>query len=145
MPKARIAIVVSAFNKPITASLLNCCWEELLDSGVKKSNIRVVWVPGAYELPFMANKLAKSKRFNAVICLGCVIKGETAHDTFVSLWAAVGIGQVALQTGVPTIFGVLTPKSEKQAWQRAKPGKFNRGKEVAEAAIHMIALSKEKN
>jgi 6,7-dimethyl-8-ribityllumazine synthase len=115
----------------------------LVRSGVKKSDIRVLWVPGAYELPFVAQKLAKSKKYDAVICLGCVIKGETSHDVHVATWAAVGIGQVGLSTGVPTLFGVLTPNSEAQAWKRAKPGPLNRGKEVAEAAIEIIRFDRE--
>lgn len=141
----RIAIVVAKFNQAITRSLLVCCTTELMKRGVKKSDIRVVWAPGAYELPYIANRIAKRKTYDAIICLGCVIKGETAHDTYVSTWAAVGIGQVGLETGVPTMFGVLTPKNEAQAWRRAKPGPYNRGKEVAEAAVEMVHMNREED
>ncbi len=143
MKKAiRVAITVSKFNSEITNNLLDCCVSELAHSGVKRSDINIVWVPGAYELPFAADQLASSKKFDAVICLGCVIKGETSHDLHVASWAANGIGQVGLKTGVPTLFGVLTPNSQEQAIERSKPGELNRGKEVAEAAIEMIRLNR---
>ena len=135
-----IAIAVSRFNEKITQSLLNCCVKELNDNGVAKSLINIVWVPGAYELPFVVHKLAKSKKYSAVIGLGCVIKGDTAHDLHVAGWAANGIGLASLFTDVPCLFGVLTPHNEAQAWKRAKPGPLNRGKEVAEAAMEMIGL-----
>ncbi|MCG3203399.1 MAG: 6,7-dimethyl-8-ribityllumazine synthase [Elusimicrobia bacterium] len=141
--KIRLAILVSKFNLKITSNLLKCCENELLAHGIHKSNIQLVWVPGAYELPYVANKMARKKKFDAIICLGCVIKGETSHDLFVSAWAAIGIGQVSLKTGVPTFFGVLTPKSDAQALKRAKPGPLNRGKEVAEAALEIIHLKQK--
>lgn len=138
-----IAIAAGRFNEEITSSLVRLCEEELVRSGVRKSNIRTVWGPGAYELPFIAKKLASTRRYDAVICLGCVIKGDTTHDVYVSAWAAIGIGQVALETGVPVIFGVLTPKNEKQARERARPGPFNRGREMARAALEMIRFTHE--
>ncbi len=139
----RIAIAVSEFNSAITEKLLEHCEEELVKHGVPRRNIRTVWVPGAYEQPYAAHELAKSKRFDAVICLGCIIKGETEHDAHIARWCSVGIGQVSLATGVPTLFGVLTPQSEAQAEERVKAGALNRGKEVAEAAIRMIELKKK--
>lgn len=140
--KTHIAIVVAEFNKEITGSLLSCALHELNDHGVKLNQVKTVWVPGAYELPYAALSLAKSKKFDAVICLGCVIKGDTSHDVHVASWAANGIGQASLMTGVPIMFGVLTPNNDAQARRRSRPGPLNRGKEVAEAAIAMIRLKR---
>jgi len=143
-PKSwKVGIAVAEFNEEITAALLKCCEDELLKSGVQKKNIRVIWTPGAYELPFVARQIALKKKVDAVICLGCVIKGQTSHDIFVAGWAALGIGQVSLETGVPTLFGVLTPKNLAQAKERSRPGSLNRGKEAAAAALRMIALKKK--
>lgn len=138
----RIAIAIAKFNERIMKSLLHCCEETLLEGKVKIHDISVLWVPGAYELPFVANKLARSKKYDAVIGLACVIKGETSHDIHVATWAALGLGHVGLKTGVPILFGVLSPKTEAQAWKRAKPGPLNRGKEVAEAALEMVRLNR---
>ncbi len=138
----RVAVAVSRFNEAITDNLLACCLEELQAQGLKDSNIDVRLVPGAYELPFVANRLARSRRYQAVICLGCILKGETSHDLHIATWAAIGIGQIGLATGVPTLFGVLTPNSEEQGLERSRPGPRNRGKEVAQAAIEMIHLVK---
>lgn len=143
MKKMKIAIAVADFNPDITGSLLRCCVDELLHQSVRKADIFVLRVPGAYELPFAAQKLARTKKFDAVICLGCVIKGETSHDRHVAGWAAIGVGQVGLATGIPTLFGVLTPNNEAQARRRARPGPLNRGKEVAEAAVAMINLNRK--
>lgn len=140
----KIAIVVSRFNETITGELLNRCRETLVAAGVSAKNLKVVWVPGAYELPFAAHRLARTKKYAAVICLGCVIKGETSHDVHIATWTAVGIGQVSIDTGVPVVFGVLTPHSEAQAIERAAPGPLNRGKEAAEAALEMIRLIRNK-
>lgn len=140
-----IAIAVSTFNGNITENLLRCCRDELTEAGILPSNIRVVWVPGAFELPFAADKLARTKKYDAVICLGCVIKGETSHDQHVAKWAAMGTGQVSLNTGVPVLFGVLTPKSSTQARRRSEPGPLNRGKEVAAAALQMIEFNRSKD
>ncbi len=142
--KTRIAIIVAEFNKDITGSLLACCLHELNEQGVKLNQVRTVWVPGAYELPFTAMQLAKTKKFDAVICFGCVIKGDTSHDLHVAGWAATGIGQASLTTGVPIMFGVLTPNNEAQARKRSRPGPLNRGKEVAEAAMAIIRLKQSK-
>lgn len=136
----RIAIIVSKFNTEITRNLLQQCQEELVKGGMRLRNLKTVWVPGAYELPYTAHKLASSKKYDAVICLGCIIKGETSHDLHVANWVSMGIGMASLQTGVPVLFGVLTPKNEKQALTRSRPGALNRGKEVARAALEMIDL-----
>lgn len=134
----RLAIVASLFNRDITDNLVKYCRRELMAHGVAAKNIHVTWVPGAYELAFAAQTLAKTKKFDAVLCLGCIIKGETSHDVHIATWASVGIGMVSLSTGVPTLFGVLTPKTEAQARRRSRPGPLNRGKEVALAALRML-------
>src|SRR5256885_9896859 len=102
----RIADVVSECNAEIHEKLLERCEEELFEHGLERKNVRTVWVPGSYELPYVANELAKTKHYDAVICLGCIIKGETSHDEHIARWCAAGLGQVALKTGVPVIFGV---------------------------------------
>ncbi len=142
--KDRIAIVIARFNPEITGSLGDLCVKELLASHVQRGNIKVYSAPGAYELPFVAKRLAKSKKFDAVIAFGCVIKGETSHDVYVATWAAVGLGQVSLETGVPVLFGVLTPNTEEQALERAKPGPLDRGTELARAALEMIDIVRER-
>src|SRR5258706_15865582 len=125
MKNYRIAIAVSKFNSNITQQVLLSCEQALIKNGIPKKKIKVFWVPGAYELPFIANELASSKKFDAVICLGCVIRGETSHDKHIAAWCAIGIGEVSLRTRVPCLFGVLTPNDEKQAMERAKPGPLN--------------------
>ncbi|OVE77299.1 6,7-dimethyl-8-ribityllumazine synthase, partial [bacterium F11] len=101
-------------------------------------NIEVIHLPGAFELPYGAQELARTKKFGAVICLGCILEGETTHDKLIAQWVSMGIGIASLQTRTPILFGVLTPRSEKQAYQRTRPGPLNRGKEMAQAALQMI-------
>lgn len=140
----RIAIVLARFNDEITGSLGDLCVNELVRCGVERDEIKIYSAPGAYELPFVAKRLATSRKFDAIICFGCVIKGETSHDVYVATWAAVGMGQVSLETGVPVLFGVLTPNTEEQAKERAKPGPLDRGTELARAALEMIDIVREK-
>lgn len=139
----RIAIVVSRFNSRITHGLLDRCEEELVLSGVRKKNIKVVWTPGSFELPLTAYQFARSRRFDAVVALGCILKGETAHDKHIASWASIGLGLAGLMTSIPVIFGVLTPNTEKQALARSKRGPLNRGQEAAKAALEMIRIAKE--
>lgn len=141
---ARIAIVAARFNERISGGLLQCCLDELRAKGVPTESVHVVRVPGAYELPFAANALAGRKRFDAVIALGCVIKGETSHDQNIAAWVSIGLGQASLATGVPILFGVLTPNNESQGLRRARKGPLNRGKEVAAAALDIIASRRRK-
>lgn len=136
----KIAIAVSRFNSEITKRLLSECIGELKRHGIKEKNITTTWVPGAFELPFAAQRFAQTKNFDAIICLGCIIKGETSHDKHIATWTAVGIGEVSLLFNVPVMFGVLTPNSEAQAIKRASPGPLNRGREVAKAAVEMIGM-----
>lgn len=135
MTSKKLAIVVSQFNSEITGSLLQCCVETLEKNGISKNRIVMKTVPGAYEIPFTAHQLVRTRKFAGVIALGCVIKGETSHDHHVASWASTGLGLVSLMTGVPCFFGVLTPNNEKQARARSKPGPLNRGEEVAMAAL----------
>ncbi len=136
----RFGIVVATFNKLVTDSLLSSCLDGLAKQGVKDADIEVVRVPGAFEIPLVARTLAKTGRLDGVICLGAVIRGDTPHFDFISAEASRGIGQAALDSGVPLIFGVLTTDTETQAIERADPGTFNRGGEAAKSAIDMATV-----
>ncbi|MDR5695098.1 MAG: 6,7-dimethyl-8-ribityllumazine synthase [Armatimonadota bacterium] len=135
----RFAIVVSRYNETITRRLLEAARETLHENGVSEEGIDVAWVPGAFEIPLVAKQLAVTGRYDAIICLGCVIKGETAHFEHVSREAAHGIARVSYETGVPTIFQVLTAFDLTQAMARTQ-GALNRGREAALAAIEMARL-----
>lgn len=135
--KGRYALVVADFNQEITSELENGCRDELLRCGVSPRAIHTVHVPGAFELPLLALRLAQTKKFSAVIALGCIIRGQTPHDRYIAQETARGLGQAALQTGVPILFGVLTPLTLHQAWERAK-GKHHKGRESAQAALQMV-------
>jgi 6,7-dimethyl-8-ribityllumazine synthase len=136
----RFGIVVATFNETVTGKLLSSCLDGLTKQGVKDADVEVVRVPGAFEIPLVARTLAKSGRLDAVICLGAVIRGDTPHFDFISAEASRGIGQAALDSGVPVIFGVLTTDTETQAIERADPGTFNRGGEAATSAIEMATV-----
>jgi 6,7-dimethyl-8-ribityllumazine synthase len=136
----RFGIVVAKFNKFVTSKLLSSCVEKLTKQGVKADDIEVVRVPGAFEIPLLARTLAKTARFDAVICLGAVIRGGTPHFDYISAETSRGIGQAGLETGVPIIFGVLTTDTVAQAIERAEPAKFNRGGEAAKSAIEMATI-----
>jgi 6,7-dimethyl-8-ribityllumazine synthase len=132
----RITIIVSRFNEKITRRLEKYCRQELERGGVK--NITTVWVPGAYELPFVAQRAALAKKSDAIIALGCVIKGETSHDKHIASWVATGLGEISLKYNVPVLFGVLTPNNEDQALERSSSGPLNRGVEVGRAAVELL-------
>ena len=136
----RFGIVVAKFNKFVTSKLLSSCVEGLTSHGVKADDIEVVRVPGAFEIPLVARTMARTKQFNAVICLGAVIRGDTPHFDYISAEASRGIGQAALDADVPMIFGVLTTHTIAQAIDRAEPTKFNRGGEAARSAIEMATV-----
>lgn len=136
----RVAIVVSKFNDFITKNLLNGCLKELSRAGVKKTDIRVCWVPGAYEIPVVALKLARKKSVDAVICLGAVIRGETYHYELVAQATSSGIKQAAMLTGKPVIFGVLATETLEQAYKRSEENGDNKGSDAAFAALEMIDL-----
>jgi len=139
----KIGIVASKFNEHITERLLSGCLDELARCGVRKSDITVAWVPGAYEIPVVACKLAKKKEVHAVICLGAVIRGETIHFDLVAQGAAQGIMQASLSTGKPVIFGVLASDTVDQADKRSEEKGDNKGKDAALAAIEMIDVLKQ--
>ncbi len=134
----RFAIVASQFNEFITKRLLKACLAELKCLGVKEQEIIVVWVPGSLEIPTAALKLARKKSIDAVICLGAVIRGETIHFDLVAQGAARGIGEVALLTGKPVIFGVLTTETVDQAYKRSQEKGDNKGRDAAQAAVTMV-------
>ncbi len=133
----RFGIVASKFNKFVTSRLLAECVKALTKAGAKEEDLEVVRVPGAFEIPIVARQLARSGRFDAVICLGAVIRGDTPHFEFIAAEASRGIMQASLDTSVPVVFGVLTTDTVAQAIERADPAKMNRGAEAARTAIEM--------
>jgi 6,7-dimethyl-8-ribityllumazine synthase len=137
----RFAVVVSQFNAGLTGSLLRACLMTLGAHGVASNAVRVVRVPGAFELPWAAQRLARSRRYDAVITLGCIIRGRTPHDRYIAHAAAQGVMRVSLDTGVPVIFGVLTTLNERQARARAGRGPANKGREAALTALQTTGLS----
>ncbi|MEE8125913.1 MAG: 6,7-dimethyl-8-ribityllumazine synthase [Nitrospirales bacterium] len=138
-----IGIVVSKFNEVVTARLLAGAELALKECGTPLEHIQVIWVPGAFELPLAAKTLAQSRRFDAIICLGAVIRGETPHFDFISTETSRGIGSASLETGIPIIFGVLTTDTVEQAMARSGPPERNKGVEVARTAIEMSTLMKQ--
>ena len=136
----RFAVVVSRFNPEITQGLLTGALAALEEAGEQASAHTVVWVPGAFELPLTVQRLAESGDYDAIICLGCVIKGETMHFEYIAESVAHGLAQVALQSGIPIALGVLTTLTEAQAVERAAPGPGNTGAEAARAAVEMASL-----
>ena len=136
----RFAVAVSRFNLEITQGLLAGAQGALEEAGVEKSAHTVVWVPGAFELPLTAQRLAESGDHDAIICLGCLIKGDTMHFEYIAESVVHGLAQVALQSGIPIALGVLTTLTEEQAVERAAPGPGNKGAEAARAAVEMAAL-----
>jgi len=134
------AVVVSRFNDFITKKLLEGCLDSLLRHGVKEEDIEVVWVPGAFEIPVIAKKIAQKKKFDAVICLGTVIRGATPHFDYVASEVSKGVAAVSLETGLPVIFGVVTAESIEQAIERAGTKDGNKGNDAAMNAIEMVNL-----
>ena len=138
--KQRFGIVAGRFNELITSKLIGGAVDGLQRHGVAEANIDLVWVPGAYEIPLAAQKMAQSGKYDAVICLGAVIRGSTPHFDFVANEAAKGVAQVSLQTGLPVIFGVLTTDNIDQAIERAGTKAGNKGFDAAVTAIEMCNL-----
>jgi 6,7-dimethyl-8-ribityllumazine synthase len=136
----RFAIVVSTFNKDITDGLLRGARSALTDAGASSADITVVRVPGAFEIPFTARRLARTGRYDAVVCLGCVIKGETMHFEYIASAVSHGIMAVGADTGVPVTFGVLTTLTEEQAVARSVDGPDNKGRDAALSAVEMVTL-----
>lgn len=138
----KFCIVVSRFNEFISSKLLSGAIDELSRHGVEESNITVVWSPGAFEIPVLTKKLAKSGTYDAIIALGAIIRGSTPHFDYVSSELSKGIASVSLDTGVPVIFGVLTTENIEQAIERAGTKAGNKGSDAAKAAIEMANLVK---
>ncbi|MBK7327707.1 MAG: 6,7-dimethyl-8-ribityllumazine synthase [Dehalococcoidia bacterium] len=136
----RVCIVVARWNEFVTRKLLDGAESALQHRGIAKDDVTVAWVPGAFEVPTAANWAARSGRFDAVICIGAVIRGDTAHFEYVAGGATEGIGRIALETGVPVIFGVLTVDNVEQAMSRAGGKDGHKGEEAAQAAIEMANL-----
>ncbi len=138
--KQRFAIVASRFNEFITSRLLSAAIDTLERHGCPRENITTVWVPGAWEIPLTAKKAAMTGRFDAVICLGCVMRGDTPHFEYVAGEAAKGIAQAGMETNVPIVFGVLTTDTLEQAIERAGAKAGNKGADAAMTAIEMTNL-----
>jgi 6,7-dimethyl-8-ribityllumazine synthase len=136
----RFAIVVSRFNEEITEGLLQGARERLAEASVPDENVTIVRVPGAFEIPIMGQRLGESGEYDAIICLGCLIKGDTMHFEYIAEAASHGIMQAASATGVPMAFGVLTTLTEEQAVERSRSGPDNKGREAAAAALEMAKL-----
>jgi 6,7-dimethyl-8-ribityllumazine synthase len=141
--KMRFAIVVSEWNKEITAALLNGAYDTLLKSGTISDNILVEHVPGSFEIPYAARLIAEKMKPDAVICLGCVIQGETRHFDFICQAVTHGITELNLRYNIPFIFGVLTTQNIDQARERAGGKHGNKGVEAAITAIKMVALKRK--
>ncbi|MCM3215679.1 6,7-dimethyl-8-ribityllumazine synthase [Niallia taxi] len=139
----KVGIIVSRFNEFITTRLLSGAEDALKRHGVEAENVNVAWVPGVFEIPLAAKKLAETKKYDVIITLGTVIRGATPHFDFVSNEVAKGVASTSLSTGVPIIFGVLTTESIEQAIERAGTKAGNKGWEAAVNAIEMANLYKE--
>lgn len=139
----KIAIVVARFNEFITSKLLSGCIDCLIRHEAADEDLTVAWVPGAFEIPMAAKKLAESGKYDAVICLGAVIRGATPHFDYVCAESSKGIAQVSMQTGVPVAFGVLTTENIQQAVERAGTKVGNKGVDCAMTAMEMVNLFKE--
>lgn len=136
----RVAIVVARFNDFITERLLEGATAALADAGLSGDSVEVLRVPGAFEIPMAAQRIAETGQVEAVICLGCLIRGATPHFEYIAAACAHGITAAAASTGVPMAFGVLTTNSAEEALERVAPGPANKGREAAEAALEMARL-----
>lgn len=136
----QFAIVISRFNELVSKEMLTGAVDTLLRHGAKENEISAAWVPGAFEIPLIAKKLAESKKYNAVICLGAIIRGDTPHFDYIAAEATKGIAQVGLQSGIPVSFGILTVDTLEQAFERAGSKAGNKGRQAAETAIEMINI-----
>ena len=140
---SKIAIVAARFNEFIVSKLVSGCVDGLVRHNVSDDDITLAWVPGAFEIPLMASKLAKSGKYDAVICLGAVIRGSTTHYDYVCSEVSKGIANVSLNTDIPVMFGVITTENIEQAIERAGTKAGNKGYDCAVGAIEMINLSKQ--
>lgn len=141
----RIGIVAARFNEFITSKLIDGALDCLKRHEVKDDNIALAWVPGAFEIPLIASKMASSKKYDAVICLGAIIRGNTTHYDYVCSEVSKGIAHVSLSSGIPVMFGVLTTENIEQAIERAGTKSGNKGYDSAAGAIEMVNLINELN
>ena len=141
--RLRIGIVVSKFNSEVTQLLLSGALDALREKGVEDRDIEVAKVPGAFEIPLVAKRMAQSGHFHGIIGLGAVIRGETPHFEYISASVSTGLSKVALETWMPVGFGVLTTDTVQQALDRANPKKYNRGAQAALTVLEMVNLLKE--
>ena len=139
----KVGIIVARFNEFITSKLLSGALDTLTRHEVNEENIQVAWVPGAFEIPLIASKMAESGKYDAVICLGAVIRGSTSHYDYVCNEVSKGIASVSLKSGIPVMFGVLTTENIEQAIERAGSKAGNKGSECAQGAIEMVNLIRE--
>jgi 6,7-dimethyl-8-ribityllumazine synthase len=139
----KFGIVIARFNEFISGKLLSGCLDGLIRHGADEANIDVAWSPGSFEIPLLAKKLAVSKKYDAVICLGAVIRGATPHFDYVASEVSKGVAHVSLETGTPVIFGVLTTDNIEQAIERAGTKSGNKGFDAALAAIEMANVIRE--
>ena len=139
----KIGIVASRFNEFITSKLISGAMDGLIRHDVPEDSIHLAWVPGAFEIPLIASKMAKSGKYDAVICLGAVIRGATSHYDYVCNEVSKGIAAVSLETGIPVLFGILTTENIEQAIERAGTKAGNKGADCAQGAIEMVNLIRE--
>jgi len=139
----KFAMAASDFNGFITKELVSSCVKTLKKCGTDDKDISLFWVPGAYEMPLVASKIAASKKYDAVICLGAVIRGDTPHFDYIASAVSRGINQVSLQTGVPVVFGIITADTQEQAIDRAGVKQGNKGKDAALTALELADLVKK--
>jgi 6,7-dimethyl-8-ribityllumazine synthase len=139
----RLAIVVSRYNESITSRLLSGAMETLLAAGVSDACIEVAWVPGAWEIPLVADRLANSGRYKAVLCLGAVIRGETTHDQHINRAVSLQLAESSVHAGIPILFGILTCDTLEQAIHRSGGNVGNKGSECAATALEMISLLRQ--
>ncbi len=136
----RVAVIAGRFNAHVSRPLVDGALGVLTKLGIEPGQVPVYWVPGAFEMPLVAKRLAASGRVDAVVCLGAVIRGETAHFDYVAGPCADGLARVGLETGIPVVFGVLTTDTEQQAFDRAGGSVGNKGEEAAHTAVEMVTL-----
>ena len=143
VPGTRIAVVVSSYHRDITGKLMEGAVESLTSVGLSQEEIQVVWVPGSWEIPVVAQRLLKIGKVDGVVCLGCVIRGETTHDQHINTSISQALGQLAVEFSKPVAFGVLTCNTLEQAQARAGGDVGNKGIEAAEAVLHVLSLFQE--
>ena len=138
----RFAVVVAEWNRAVTSKLLEGALDTLMTAGVSEQNVDVAWVPGSWEIPLVAQRLARGGQYAAVICIGVVVRGETSHDQHINRGVSLALSQIGLEADLPVLFGILTCETMEQALARAGGKVGNKGSECAEAALAMVGLLK---